>query len=145
MVSDFAWRGGSSGPTGAAVSAGASSVPATLTSQVGELVLADLQLVAVLELVRVDPPAVDVRPVQRARVVEEPLPRALDEHGVVARDRHVVEEDLGVRRAPDAHALAVQRERLADATAARADHERAAGRRRSEERRVGKECRSGWA
>src|SRR4030095_9401095 len=41
----------------------------------------------------------------------------------------VVEEDLGVRRAADRHALTVERERLAGAPAARADDQRAALRR----------------
>src|SRR3954449_3358968 len=62
-----------------------------LTRQVGELVLADLQLVAVLELVRVDPPAVHVGAVQGARVVQVPGARAAHEHRVVARDGDVVE------------------------------------------------------
>src|SRR5687767_4968542 len=114
--------GGGSGPTGApSTSGGAGGCWARMSSairlacQVGELVLADLQLVAVLEPVRIDPAAVDVGPVQRAGVVEEPVARAAHELRVVARDRHVVEEDLGVGRAPDHHPVALQRVRLADA------------------------------
>src|SRR5215217_1034081 len=78
---------------------GSSLTATALPPEVGQLVLADLQLVAVLQPVRVDPPPVDVRAVQRAGVVEEPPAGAPHEHGVVARDRDVVEEDLGVRRA----------------------------------------------
>ncbi len=54
----------------------ASSDTATSARQVGELVFADLQLVAVLELVRLDPAAVDVRAVQRPGVVQEPVVRS---------------------------------------------------------------------
>src|SRR3954464_773764 len=99
MVSDFVCLGGSFGTSLAAVAA--SSDTATSARQVGELVFADLQLVAVLELVRLDPAAIDVGPVQRAGVVQEPRARAAHEHGVVARDGHVVEEDLRVRRPAD--------------------------------------------
>src|SRR5215207_8425353 len=126
------WPGLRSGPTGASPSDGAGGCWARVSSdialarEVGQLVLADLQLVAVLEAVRVDAAAVDVGPVERAGVVEVPLARAAHELRVVARDRDVVEEDLGVRRAADHHALAAQREGLADAAAARADDERAA-------------------
>src|SRR3954468_9739005 len=123
MVSDFAWRGASSGSATPSPFT-ASSDTATLTSQIGELVLADLQLVAVLELVRVDPPAVHVGAVQRPRVVQIPGARAAHEHRVVARDGDVVEEDLGVRGATDGQPLAVQRERLPDPPAARADDQR---------------------
>src|SRR5215211_350018 len=45
---------------------------------------------------------------------------------MVARNRHVVEEDLRFRAAADRVALAGQVERLAGATPARADHERGA-------------------
>src|SRR4051795_2657364 len=102
IVSDFAWRGASSGPAAGTPSpVAASSDTATSARQVGELVLADLQLVAVLELVRVDPAPVHVGAVQRARVVQVPGAGAPDEHRVVARDGHVVEEDLRVRGAAD--------------------------------------------
>src|SRR5262249_60180089 len=66
--------------------------------QVAELVLADLDLVAVLELVGLDAAAVDVRPVQRAEVVDvEPVLPA-DEKSVIARDRDVGQEEARVRR-----------------------------------------------
>src|SRR3954465_8489865 len=125
MVSDFACRGGWLGTSLAPVAA--SSVTATSARQVGELVLADLQLVAIDEPVRLDPPPVDVRTVQGTRIVEEPVARAPHQHRVVARDGHVVEEDLGVGGTPDDQPLALERERLADAAAAGADDERAAG------------------
>src|SRR5919202_2221268 len=125
--------GGASGPAGRLPSAAGSAEGSlrvgsatSLARQVGELVLADLELVAVLEAVRVDPAAAHVGAVERARVVEIPLAGAAHEHRVVARDRDVVEEDLRLRGAPDGQALAAQRERLADAPAAGADDERAA-------------------
>src|SRR5258705_12694170 len=57
--------------------------------QVGELVLADLKLVAVLELLRVHALAVDVGPVQRAEGVEGGGRPAAHDHGVGGRHRHV--------------------------------------------------------
>src|SRR5205807_2483533 len=53
--------------------------------QIGELVLADLELVAVLEAVGLDPRAVDVGAVQRAEIVEVVVAAALDQQRVVAR------------------------------------------------------------
>src|SRR5437588_1678480 len=64
--------------------------------QVGELVLADLKLVAVLEPARVHALAVHVGAVQRSEVVEVVVGAAAHDHGVVARHGHVVEEDVGV-------------------------------------------------
>src|ERR1700748_3775015 len=103
MVSDFACCATARGTSSAGPSSpeAVSSATATSARQIGELVLADLQLVAVLELVRVDPAAGHVGPVERAGVVQVPLAVAAHQHRVVARDGHVVEEDLGVRRAPD--------------------------------------------
>src|SRR5687767_2087541 len=93
IVNDFVWRGGSSvapdSPFSLALVA-ASSVTATSAREIRELVLADLEFVAVLELVRLDPAAIDVGPVQGAGVVQVPLARSPHEHGVIARDRHVV-------------------------------------------------------
>src|SRR6201999_3025093 len=74
---------------------------------VRELELADLQLVAVLEPVRLDAVAVDVAAVQRAEVVEVVVAGATDEQRVVARDRHVVEEDVRVRAPADRHPVGV--------------------------------------
>src|SRR4051794_1047531 len=123
MVSDF-WP-----PVfGTAGSAGAPSSSATSACQVRELVLADLQLVAVLEPVGVDPAPVDVGAVERAGVVEVPAVLAVDEDRVVAGHRDVVEEDAGLRGAADGHPVAAQREGLADPPAARADDECAAAR-----------------
>src|SRR3954454_25394006 len=96
IVSDLACRGDSSMTGGSPFSLGslapmaASSDTATSAGQVGEFVLADLQLVAVLELVRLDPPAIDVGAVQRPGVVQEPGAGAAHEHRVIARDGHVV-------------------------------------------------------
>src|SRR5512133_3567804 len=92
----------------------------------GELELADLQLVTVLETVRFDPMPVDVGAVQRAEVVEVVVAAALDEQRVVARDGDVVEEDVGVRAPADRHAVVVEREGLADAPAACPDDHRSA-------------------
>src|SRR5215213_8889436 len=132
MVSALPWPcGGWLGPTwpslgGATGSWVRVSSLIGLAREVGQLVLADLQLIPVLEAVGVDAAAVDVGAVERAGVVEVPLARAAHELGVVARDRDVVEEDRGVGRAPDHHPLAAQGERLPDPPAARADDERAA-------------------
>src|SRR5918912_3882580 len=93
---------------------------------VRELELADLQLVAVLEPVRLDPVAVDVGAVERAEVVEVVVAAAADEQGVVARDGDVVEEDVGVGAPADRHAVGVEREALADSPAAGTDDERGA-------------------
>src|SRR4051795_4208521 len=49
----------------------------------GQPVLADLELVAVLELLVVDPPAVDEGAVQGSLVLDEEMPVALEEHRVV--------------------------------------------------------------
>src|SRR3954454_12315055 len=140
MVSDFARETGSPPACAASASASAttplvpssgsapsgSPVRATSASEEGQLELADLELVAVLEPVRVHALPVHVGAVQRARVVEQPLPAAAHERRVLTRNGDVVEEDVGLRRAPDRHPLAREREGLAHAPAARADHERAA-------------------
>src|SRR3954451_1075176 len=60
--------------------------------QVAELVLADLDLVAIVELVGLDSPPVDVGAVQRAQVVDVEAVATADEERVVSRDRDVVEE-----------------------------------------------------
>src|SRR5688500_11703554 len=102
---------------------------ATPTSalQVTELVLADLDLVPVVELVRLDPPAVDVGAVERSQIVDVEAVLTLDKQRVVARDGHVVEEHLRVGAAADAHPVGVDREALTRAAAAGADDERRAG------------------
>src|SRR5215211_7539535 len=93
---------------------------------VRELELPDLELVAVLEAVRLDPVAVDVGAVEGAEVVEEEVAASAHEQGVVARDGDVVEEDVRIGPAPDRHAVGVEWKALADAPAARADDERRA-------------------
>src|SRR2546421_3160303 len=86
--------------------------------EVGELVLADLDLVAVLEAARVHALAVDVGAVERAEVVEVVVGAAAHDHGVIAGHGHVVEEDVGLPAPADGEALALEREGLAGATAA---------------------------
>src|SRR5436305_2787689 len=95
--------------------------------QVAELVLADLDLVAVVELVRLDPPPVHIGPVEGAEVVDVKAVAAPHDQRVVARDGDVVEEDRGVRSSTDAHAVVLDREALARSAAAGADHEGGAG------------------
>src|SRR5215213_6431492 len=135
MVSDFARATGSgcasvpsARSTGSASGSApsGSSVTATSAGEEGQLELPDLELIAVLEPVRVDPLAVHVGAVERAGVVEEPVPAPAHERRVLAGDRDVVEEDLGLGRAPDRHPLARHRERLPHAAAAGADDQRAA-------------------
>src|SRR5215210_9549474 len=67
-----------------------SAISCPLPLEERQLVFADLHLVAVLEVLRVDPAAVDVGAVQRAEVVEVPGVAAVDDDRVVARDRDVV-------------------------------------------------------
>src|ERR671918_894520 len=100
---------------------------ATSALQVAELVLADLDLVRVLELVRLDAPPVDVRAVQRPEVVDVEAVLAPHDQRVIAGHGDVVEEHLGVRTAPDADPVALDREALARAAAAGANDERSAG------------------
>src|ERR687896_213698 len=89
-----------------------------------EAVLADLELVAVLELRRLDALPVQEGAVQAALVLDEEGAVALDEHRVAPGDGDVVEEDPTVGRASDRRALALGSERLALAAAAGADDER---------------------
>src|ERR1700722_2996565 len=91
---------------------------------IGQLVLADLQLIALLQAMRVDPRAIHVCAVQRTTVVEVPGIAATDQQSVVARNGHVVEEDIGVGAPADAHPLAVDGKALARTPSAGTDHER---------------------
>src|SRR5439155_9096360 len=59
-------------------------------------------------------------------VLDQPAAVPLDERGVLAGHRDVVEEDAAVGRAPDRRAVALRSERLAGAPAPRADDERRA-------------------
>src|SRR5919198_1069490 len=61
------------------------SISAIALGQVGQLVLADLQLVAVGQLVGLDPAPVDVGAVQRAEVVDVEAVAAPDEQRVIPR------------------------------------------------------------
>src|SRR5205823_4623040 len=89
-------------------------------------VFADLELVAVGQSVGFDAPSVDIGAVERAAVVEEVVGPALDEDRVIAGDGDVVEEDVAVGAATDAHAVLLQRKALAGAAASGPDHERRA-------------------
>src|SRR6202000_2453512 len=84
------------------------STPSAL--QIAELVLADLDLVAVGEPVRLDPPAVHVGAVEGAGGVDVEAAQAPHQQRVVARDGYVVEEDAGVGAAADRGAVLVDRE-----------------------------------
>src|SRR3954449_9731472 len=110
---------GACGAAGAPAFSMSTCVLIRASAEVGELVLADLQLVAVLQLVRLDPPPVHVGPVQRAEVVDVDAVAAAYEQCVVAGHGHVVEEDLGFGAASDRHLVARNEEGLAGAAAAR--------------------------
>src|SRR5579884_2448911 len=126
------WRGCSAARAsdsggGAVISRSGASVCVLISAaEVRELVLTDLELVAVGQAVGLDPPAVHVGAVERTAVIEEVAVAAADEHRVVAGDGDVVEEDVRVRAAADRQALALEREALSRAPAAGADHERGA-------------------
>jgi len=90
----------------------------SLALQVAELVLADLDLVAVGEPVGLDPAAVDVGPVERAEVVDVEAVAAADQQRVVAGDGDVVEEYAGVGAAADADPVFTDAEALAGASPA---------------------------
>src|SRR5215208_2033953 len=106
-----------------------SSVAAIAMSalQVAQLVLADLDLVTVLEAVGLDPAAVYVGPVQRAQVVDVEAVLPPDDQRVVARDGDVVQKHRRIGGAPNAHAVTVDGEALARPSAAGADDERGTG------------------
>src|ERR1044072_5649439 len=125
IVIDFCGRSVSMSGTSVGIS-GIWSIAITISSarEERELVLADLQLVAVLEMVGLDAVTVDVRAVERAEVVEVPVAAAAHEQGVVARDRDVVEKARAVGTPADRDPIAVQREALPHATAAAPDHQR---------------------
>src|SRR4051794_1087241 len=115
-----------------------------------EAVLADLQLVAVAQPRVLHAFAVDIGAVQAALVDDVHTVVALLQDGVLARDGDVVQEDVALRRAPDARAAGPDRKLIARAPAAEPDHERRAlddgvhdlavrprlGRRREADRRL---------
>src|SRR4051812_47221478 len=74
----------------------------------GQPVLADLDLVAVLERRRLDAAAVDEGAVEAAQVLDVPAVVAADERRVSPRDGDVVEEDPAVGRAADRRPVAVR-------------------------------------
>src|SRR3954451_10544314 len=119
IVSDFGR--GACGGAGAPAFSMPTWVLMRSSTEIGELVLADLQLVAVLQLVRLDPAPVHVRPVEGAEGVDVHAVAAAHDQGVVARDCHVVEEHLGVGAAPEGHLVTAHEERLAGSPAAGTD------------------------
>src|SRR4051812_43097822 len=113
IVSDFCRTGAAPAtadplPSTAAGGRGRPCSTSTLiwSPEEGQLVLAHLKLVAVLELVGFDSLAIHVGAVQRPEVVDVDPVAALHQQRVVARHRHVVEEDLGLRAAPDPRLVA---------------------------------------
>src|SRR5688572_20349043 len=83
IVSALRGRESPRGPSRSCPAASLLAITAISLLQVTELVLADLNLVAVLQTVRLDPAAVDVGPVQRAEVVDVVAVLAVDEQRVV--------------------------------------------------------------
>src|SRR5215211_7172923 len=94
--------------------------------QEAELVLADLELVAVLQPAGLDAAAVEERPVQAPLVLDKERVVLVHEHRVLARDGDVVEEDVAVGGAADRRAVSLRDEVLARAAASGADDERGA-------------------
>src|SRR3954449_1947432 len=125
IVSDFGR--GACGGAGAPAFSMPTWVLMRSSAEVGDLVLADLQLVAVLQLVRLDPAPVHVRAVQRAEVVDVDAVAPAHVQRVVARDGDVVEEHLGIGAAADRHLVAPDEEGLAGAAAARTGEDGAPG------------------
>src|SRR6266545_4519562 len=99
-------------------------VRASRSSEERQPVLADLQLVAVGERAGVDAAAVEKRAVEAAEVFDQQVAVLALDHRVPARDGHVVEEDVAVRRAADRRPVARERERLPRAAAAAPHDER---------------------
>src|SRR5947209_15517236 len=82
-------RGGAAGvPTSIPLSI--TAFPSRSSAEEGELVLAHLKLVSVLQLVRLDPAPVDIGAVERTEVVDVVAVAPPHEQRVVARDRDVV-------------------------------------------------------
>src|SRR5439155_18853296 len=76
-------------------------VPLPSAVQEGQPVFADLQLVSVLELARLDALAVHERAVETPLIIDEEAAVAFDEDRVLAGDRDVVEADAAVRSPSD--------------------------------------------
>src|SRR2546423_4762224 len=99
IVIDLAPRPGGSGAGTSGSSMVGSWVRVAIMAslvEVGELVLADLDLVAVLETARVHALAVDVGAVERPEVVEVVVGAPAHDHGVGAGHRHLVEGDVRI-------------------------------------------------
>src|SRR5262249_28434551 len=94
------------------------SAPPCSLGEVGQPVLADLELVPVLEPSRFDPAPVQERPVQAAAVLDEEPALAANDDRVAARDSDVVEEHVAVRRPPDRRLLILEQEMLPRAPSA---------------------------
>src|SRR5437588_1668537 len=92
-------------------------------AQERQLVLADLELVAIGQPVRLDAAAVDVGAVQRAAVVEVVVAAAAHQDRVIARDGDVVEKDVAVGPPTHGQPISRQRKRLARAPAPGPDDE----------------------
>src|SRR5688572_20546478 len=103
------------------MSAGAVAISAL---QEGQLVLADLHLVAVLELGALDAAPVDVGAVEAPLVVEREALGVAGHDRVAPGDGHVVQEDLAFGTAPERRPVLLEGEGLPRPAAARADDER---------------------
>ena len=121
------------------------------SAQEGQAVLADLELVVVLELGRLDPLLVHERAVEAAEVGDRERLAVAHELCVLARDGDVVEEHVALGRAADQRALGRGEEALPRPAAAGANDERRAlarevvQRRRPDRRRRPPGCRSSSA
>ena len=76
-----------------------------------------LYLPAAFAVLRDHPAAIHVRAVKRPEVVDVQAIVATDDQSVIARHGHVVQEDRSIRRAPDAHPVAVHGEAFAGTAA----------------------------
>src|SRR5215208_748885 len=126
IVSDF-WRtAGSPSPSTPAGGRGRPCSTSTLiySPEEGQLVLAHLKLVTVLELVGFDPLPIYIGPVQGPEVVDVDAVAAPYKQRVVAGHGHVVEEDLGLGAAPDPRLVATDEKRLPCPATAGPDDER---------------------
>src|SRR3954451_8437499 len=130
IVSDFCLTGASALPLVSTAAGGRGRPCSTSTlmcsPEVRQLVLAHLELVAVLELVGFDSLPIHVGPVEGSEVVDVDAVAPPHEQRVVARHRHVVEEYLRLRAAANACLLPVDDECLPRAPATRADDQRGA-------------------
>ena len=123
-------------PDGPAAQPSRSTIGALVAGEEDEPVLADLDLVAVLERGLLDAVAVDVGAVEAAGVLTvKPSPARL-EHRVAARDGDVVEEDVAVGVASGGDLVGVEQEPAAGARALLHDQQRVPDGQRVHGRRV---------